>query len=310
MSNLHRTSSVTARLTTTGCDALSNRHASVATLGAILLSLLSSGSRAESEPDFYSLKSWAPAQTWQYVAIPVLAATTVAIATINAPEPHWTGGILFDNSARNWLRLQSPAARTHAATVSDFLLYGVGTLPFLIDAVLLTGFAHKRMDLAWQMFVVDAEAITIAAFLDTTVKLIAARQRPFVRECQIDPTLSDCRSYTSGANLSFFSGHMAIVSAAATLRCTQHLQLHLYANGLLDGGACGVAIAAAATTGLLRISSDRHYASDVLAGALVGAGTAFLVQAIHVRPIRSDEPIPLSLNVRRDFLGVSYTSVF
>lgn len=281
-----------------------------AALGLILFSLLPGAGRAESEPEFYSLKTWAPVQTWQYVAIPALALTTVAIATINGPDAHWTGGILFDDSARNWLRLQSPSGRTNAATASDFFLYGVGTLPFLIDAVLLTGFSHKRMDLAWQMFVVDAEAITLTAFIDTTVKRIAGRQRPFVRECQMDPTLSDCGSFTSGPNLSFFSGHMAIASTAATLRCLQHLQLHLYGNDLADGGACGFAVAAAATTGLLRIMSDRHYASDVLAGALIGVGSAFLIQSLHVHPIRANEEIPLSLNVRRDFLGISYTSVF
>jgi hypothetical protein len=110
-------------------------------------------------------------------------------------------------------------ARSNAATVSDVLLYGVGTLPFLIDAVLLTGLSHKRMDLAWQMFVLDAEAISLSAFVDTTVKRIAGRQRPNVPQCQTDPTLADCNNFTSGANFSFFSGHTAIASTAATLRC-------------------------------------------------------------------------------------------
>lgn len=265
--------------------------------------------QAESEPAFYSLKDWAPVQTWQLVAIPAVAAATIGISTLNTDSPRWTGGILFDDGVRGALRLHSAAARSHAATISDYLLYGVGTLPFLIDAGILTGVVHKRMDLAWQMFVLDAEAITLSAFVDTSTKRIVGRQRPFVRACQTDPTLPECGS--SGANFSFFSGHMAIASTAATLRCLQHLNLHLYGNAFTDGAACGVAIAAAATTGFLRVSSDQHYLTDVLAGAAVGSGAAFLVYALHVRPTSNGEgPIPLSLHLRHDFIGVSYGRVF
>jgi len=266
-------------------------------------------SEPQSEPEFYSLKEWAPVHTWQLVAIPTVAAATIGISTINVNSPHWTGGILFDDGVRGALRLKSAAARSHAASWSDYLLYGVGTLPFLIDAVILTGVVHKRMDLAWQMFVLDAEAITLSAFMDTSTKVIAGRQRPFARECETNPTLPDCGG--SGANLSFFSGHAAIVSTAATLRCLQHLDLHLYGNALADGAACGFAVVVAATTGLLRVTSDQHYLTDVLAGAAVGAGAAALVYAIHVRPTaKGGGPIPLSVHFRRDFLGVSYGLVF
>ncbi len=282
---------------------------SCAVLGLASCLLLSDASHAQSEPAFYSLKEWAPVQTWQLVAIPTVAAATIGISAINVDSPHWTGGILFDDGVRGALRLRSAAARSHAATISDYLLYGVGTLPFLIDAVILTGVVHKRWDLAWQMFVLDAEAITLSAFVDTSTKRIAARQRPFARECETNPTLPDCGS--SGANLSFFSGHMVIASTSATLRCLQHLDLHLYGNAFTDGAACGVAVLAAATTGYLRVSSDQHYLTDVLAGAAVGAGAAFLVYAIHVRPMANGGgPIPLSVHFRRDFLGVSYGLVF
>ncbi len=267
---------------------------SCAVLGLASCLLLSDASHAQSEPAFYSLKEWAPVQTWQLVAIPTVAAATIGISAINVDSPHWTGGILFDDGVRGALRLRSAAARSHAATISDYLLYGVGTLPFLIDAVILTGVVHKRWDLAWQMFVLDAEAITLSAFVDTSTKRIAARQRPFARECETNPTLPDCGN--SGANLSFFSGHMAIASTAAAFT---------------DGAACGVAVLAAATTGYLRVSSDQHYLTDVLAGAAVGAGAAFLVYAIHVRPMANGGgPIPLSVHFRRDFLGVSYGLVF
>jgi len=290
-------------------------HSSRAALGLLGCLLVAGVSQAQPEPEseskpaFYSVKEWAPVQTWQLVAIPAVAAATIGISAFNTDSPRWTGGILFDNGVRGALRLHSAAARSHAASISDFLLYGVGTLPFLIDAGILTGVVHKRMDLAWQMFVLDAEAITLSAFVDTSTKRLVGRQRPNVPNCQADPTLPDCGS--SGQNFSFFSGHMAIASTAATLRCLQHLNLHLYGNAFTDGAACGVAIAAAAATGFLRVSSDQHYLTDVLAGAALGSGAAFLVYAIHVRPTSNGEgPIPLSLHLRRDFIGVSYGRVF
>jgi len=289
--------------------ARSSSRISTAALGLMLFTLIPAASRADSEPEFYSLKDWAPVHPWQLVAIPAVGLATIGISTISLDSPHWTGGILFDDGVRNALRLESSAARSHASSISDYLLVGIGTLPFLVDAVIITGIGHKRWDLAWQMFVLDAEAITLSAFVDTSTKRIAGRQRPFVRECETNPTLPDCTS--SGPNFSFFSGHAIITSTAATLRCLQHLKLHLYGNDFLDGGACGVAIAAAATTGLLRIMSDQHYATDVLVGAGIGAGSAFLVYAIHVRPSSKDpEPIPLHLNIRRDFIGVTYAKVF
>ena len=49
-----------------------------------------------------------------------------------------------------------------------------------------------------------------------------------------------------------------------------HAYLELYASAAADAAACLAAYGAAGSTGLLRILSDNHYATDVASGAAVG----------------------------------------
>jgi membrane-associated phospholipid phosphatase len=51
--------------------------------------------------------------------------------------------------------------------------------------------------------------------------------------------------------------------------CSHGLSMHLL-GGAADATTCGVALAAAATTATLRVVSDNHYATDVLAGSAMG----------------------------------------
>jgi len=179
--------------------------------------------------------------------------------------------------------------------VSTVLLFGGGALPFLVDAGLLTGLNHQRHDLAWQMFVLDAEALTLTALITETTKRLVGRERPS----------------GPGENDSFFSGHASIAATAATLVCLQHVQLRLLGNRAADAAVCGAASAAALTTGLLRVMSDRHYASDVIVGTAIGVGSAFLVYNLHVH--RSpDEQTALRISpiLHPDFRGLSLTGAF
>src|SRR5258708_2503188 len=143
-----------------------------ALVGWIFLTLCPGTSHADpdQDPAFYSLEDWAPVQRWEYFAVPTALAATLGINLTSSPPSRWRGGILFDDWARNGLELKSDAARSHAATASTVLLFGVGSLPFLVDAALLTGLIHPRSDLAWQMFVIDAEALTLTGLLTAAPK--------------------------------------------------------------------------------------------------------------------------------------------
>jgi membrane-associated phospholipid phosphatase len=268
-----------------------------ALVGLILLTLCPGTSHAEpdQEPAFYSLEDWAPVQRWEYFAVPTALAATLGINLTGSPPSRWRGGILFDDWARNELELKSDAARSHAATASTVLLFAVGGLPFLVDAGLLTGLIHRRRDLAWQMFVMDAEALTLTGLITEATKRIAGRERPT----------------GPGENDSFFSGHTSVAAAAATIVCLQHVQLQLLGNSAADAAVCGAAAAAALSTGLLRVMSDRHYASDVIAGAAAGAGSALLVYNLHARrtPVERTA-LRISPILRPGSLGLSFAAGF
>ncbi len=268
-----------------------------AMLGWMLLALCPKTGWAGSdvEPGFYSLRDWAPVHTWEYVALPTGLAATLAVNLTASPAPRWQGGILFDDWARNGLRLSSDAARTHAANASTVLLIANGITPLLVDAGLLTGLVHRRGDLAWQMAILDGEALTLNVLLTEATKRLSARVRPS----------------GPGENDSFFSGHASAASAAATLVCLQHLELELFGNKAADAATCGAAAVAAVSTGLLRVMSDRHYVSDVIVGTAVGIGSAFLVYKVKVRPIPAERTglqiVPL---LQPEFFGLSLAGAF
>src|SRR5262249_45012992 len=184
--------------------------------------------RSDSNGSFYSLKEWTPIQTWEYVALPLGLAGTFAVDLVPSPSTRWQGGILFDNWARKGLRLSSESARTNAANISTLLLVGLVATPIVVDTGILTGWVNHRWDLALQMFMVDAEALTLTALLTETTKRSVGRARPS----------------GPGENDSFFSGHASLASSAATLACLQHLELGLIGNKAADATVCGVSVTA------------------------------------------------------------------
>ncbi len=119
--------------------------------GALLVTYSArSWAESDAQPDFYSLKDWAPVYTWEYFAIPAGNAARLTITLIVHPPTRWRGGILFDDWVKRGLSLNCEAARTHAGTASTILTVTLGLVPPLLDAGLLTGWIHHRTDLAWQ----------------------------------------------------------------------------------------------------------------------------------------------------------------
>lgn len=117
---------------------------------------------------------------------------------------------------------------------------------------------------------VAAEAMVYAGTISQAAKLIFRRQRPFARfSPPVEPTQGTLR-LPDDDNLSFFSSHtsttMAFAFAVAQIATRRRVRTPLV---FILGIASGL-------TGYLRIASDRHYVTDVLAGGAVGAlvGTA------------------------------------
>jgi membrane-associated phospholipid phosphatase len=176
---------------------------------------------------------------------------------VEAPRtPRWNSPILFDEGARNLLRAGSPGGRSRAATASDIGYLGVPAYAIGVEAGLVTWLGKDKSDAALQLALIHAEALAVNAFVSRITQKSVGRSRPDKL-----PTTTD--------NTAFFSGHTSTAFTTASVLYVQHSRLAIYGNAA-DEIVCPAAVAVATATGLLRMVSDRHWASDVLAGALFG----------------------------------------
>lgn len=228
---------------------------------------------------------WRRAHTIDYAATVAFAGAALAeilIAPGDLEGDGWVGGILFDDAVRDALAIRSAGDRKAIGRMSDVLFTALVAYPFVVDTALVTWLGHDSPDVAWQMLVINTRAFAFTQALTGVIKRIANRERPALTECRADPSY-DPTCGDGGADYSFFSGHSSMAFTGAALICTHHAHLPLY-GGDGDTLACTGAITAAMLTGLARVTSDRHYLSDVLTGASVGmVSGAILPYLLHYR---------------------------
>jgi len=218
---------------------------------------------------------WGLARPLEYAAILTFGAGALAMQSVPVVNRHW-GGNGFDNAFRDALRIENPSGRHAARSVSDGLFFGMMGFPLVVDTLLVAG--PRDSTTAWQLLVVNGEAMTMAGFLSQVIERTGGRTRPFVQECGKDAGYkTDCEGEPDERYESFLSGHTLMAFNGAGLTCANHLHIPLYGGGAPDVLACVAGIAIASTEGVLRISSDRHYMTDVLTGALIGFATGYSV---------------------------------
>jgi membrane-associated phospholipid phosphatase len=216
------------------------------------------------------LRSWAPSMA-------LGAAVLVSEYALRPPSnARWAGSNGFDDTIGDALRGGSSSARDSASIASDALLGGM--LVFLVAD--WYGLRNEyglgdsmRSEMPW----------LLGNQLATRVlKLSAGRERPFVEPCTADPNyVSDCDTSRNG-NTSFYSGHSSNAAAIAGLLCARHL--NRATRSAADLFACGTGVAGALATGILRITADAHYATDVLVGWASGALFGYLLPTrMHFR---------------------------
>jgi membrane-associated phospholipid phosphatase len=141
-----------------------------------------------------------------------------------------------------------------------------------------------------------AEAAIVAADVSQLTKLIVGRERPFVHA--LPPEQKSLTAHPSDNNLSFFSGHSTEAFALATASGTV---------GTMRGYrwaplAWAVGGAVAATTAYLRIAADKHWLTDVVVGAVVGAGIGFAVPYLFHSAVDDPPRLQASAAVRANAL--------
>jgi membrane-associated phospholipid phosphatase len=217
----------------------------------------------------------------------------VELAVSSPATPRWDSPILFDADARSVLRAGSQSGRSAAATVSDVGYIGLPAYAIGVEAGLVTWLGKGNADAALQLALINGEALALNGLLSRVVQKTSGRARP-----DASPATTD--------NTSFFSGHTSTAFAMASGLCVQHSKLVIYGN-VADSIVCPASLTVAATTGLMRIVADRHWASDVIAGAIFGSVVGAGVSLFHLRGTGSDSS---SLSLVAGGSSVALTGAF
>lgn len=189
------------------------------------------------------------------LAVAGILTTELGKETLAPPTCRWCTPGAVDERVRSALRWSNT---DRAGLYSDLLIVGVPL--FAAGSLALAGHGAGGTQVAVQDFVIAAEAVSVAVFATQVVKFSVGRLRPYA---WADPSSIQGRD----ANLSFWSGHTSTTFAAATAAGTV-ARLRGYRSW---PWILGIGLAGAATCGYLRIAADRHWASDVLAGAAMGS---------------------------------------
>lgn len=109
-----------------------------------------------------------------------------------------------------------------------------------------------------------AESMLVNVFISTALKYTIKRPRPFITYPYIEKA-------TEAGSRSFPSGHTSNAFATATSLSIAFPKWYVIAPSFLWAG----------TVGYSRMHLGVHYPSDVLAGAIIGAGSAYLCHYIN-----------------------------
>jgi membrane-associated phospholipid phosphatase len=169
-----------------------------------------------------------------------------------------------DRSAtRRW----SPAADAW----SDVLMWGALCAPLA-----LTASASGRKD-PETLLALHAETVVWTIALTQITKSLVQRTRPFAYNPATEIPAGEW--LRKSARRSFPSGHAANAFAGAVALAGIYARLHPgdSARAWVWGGSLTVA----STVGLLRYLSGRHFPTDIVAGAALGAAVGYAVPRLH-----------------------------
>lgn len=156
-----------------------------------------------------------------------------------------------------------------AADISDLIFYGSMPLPAVL-------FLDKeiRKD-AGKVGFLYLESMALTGLLYTGSAYLYDRFRPYV----YNETTPMGDRLEGNAKNSFFAGHVALVATSGFFIAKIYSDYH--PGSSFNKVLFGLAGAATATTGYLRLKGGRHFPSDVLLGAAVGTLSGILVPHFH-----------------------------
>ena len=156
-----------------------------------------------------------------------------------------------------------------AHSVANVVVLSLLVAPLLLDAA--DSGLHGWVEDTFVM----VETILLTQGLTQVTKSAVSRNAPLVYSS--NAAREDLESADAGR--SFISGHTSTSFAAATSYAVTFWKRHPHSPWRF--AVIGVGEALAVGVGLLKIKAGYHYPTDVVAGALVGAGVGLLVPVLH-----------------------------
>jgi membrane-associated phospholipid phosphatase len=229
---------------------------------------------------------WKRFSVGDFVITAAGAAVTLTAAIVKPRAQHsLSGPILFDDAARDALRVDTLANRYLVRDASDVGLSLSVSWPFAADALTTAWWYRGSRETAEEMALIDLETLAVSGALQGATNVLVSRERPFGTGCgegELPEDALDCKG--SFHYRSFFSGHSAFSFTGAALICIHHMKNELL-GGPWDAISCAGGYAVATTTATFRVAADVHYASDILLGAAVGTLVGYGIPLLHYRNV-------------------------
>lgn len=185
----------------------------------------------------------------------------------------------IDRGVRNALKWEDSKLAARLSDILGFLVVPAGAATTLGVAA-ANDQAERKVG---NDFAIVLESMAISGVLNQAVKFGIARERPNAHYREIGDVPVGMQ-VSRDEHLSFYSGHTAqtftIAAATSTVAFLRGYEL----APLLPLVTAPIA----AFTGYLRIAADKHYFTDVLAGAIVGTAIGILVP-LTLHPRKGDE---------------------
>ena len=173
--------------------------------------------------------------------------------------------------------------RKTADTVSNVYAFGVLPLAALAGAFSATG-PSSSDHAGLRSAVIVVESSVVSAALVQGVKFFAARKRPFVRYGHAtdgsDPETGKTYDLNDrDSHVSFPSGHTALATSLGVSMAMDATLQDSSAAPYLWGAAAAMSV----TTATLRMIAEKHYFTDVVSGAVIGAACGVVFPLLHRR---------------------------
>jgi undecaprenyl-diphosphatase len=186
----------------------------------------------------------------------------------------------FDKSKLLWIDrgAASPSSDSSAKTLSNIGLFTA--MGYAVLDPILTGIREQNVR-SWLVdSVIYLESFTVTSGITNLVKLAVRRPRPQAyidaEAHKNDPNYSNTATDSA---LSFFSGH-ASTTAAMSATAT-YLAFARSPDSPRPWITLGVGTALTTFVSIERVNARAHFPTDVIAGALAGAGIGVVVAHLH-----------------------------